>query len=67
MRGKNAPPVYKVDNSWLKPNSHQTIFSTDSHRRPPIQEAVGVGRFLKKKSVGVTWESVGSYTTDFSC
>ena len=38
----------------LKPNSHQTIFPTDSHRRPPIQESVGVGRFFFFKSVGVT-------------
>ena len=43
----------------IKPNSHQTIFSTDSHRRPPILESVGVDIFFFFKSVGVTWKSVG--------
>ena len=37
----------------------QTIFPTDSHRLPPIQKSVEMGRFFKKKSVGVTWKSVG--------
>ena len=34
----------------FKPNSHQTINPTDSHRRPPIKESVGIGG---RKSFGV--------------
>ena len=43
----------------VKPNSHQTIFLTDFQRQTKIEKSVLVGRFFKKKSVGVTWKSVG--------
>ena len=33
----------------FKPNSHQTIFTTDFHQWPPIQESVGVGQFFLVK------------------
>ena len=35
-------PLYLPLDGGLKPNSHQTIFPTDSHRQPPIQESVGI-------------------------
>ena len=49
----------------LKPNSHQTIFPTDFQRHPKIKKSVVVGRFFFKKSVGVTWKSVGQTPTIF--
>ena len=49
----------------VKPNSHQTIFLTDFQRQTKIEKSVVVGRFKKKKLVGVTWKSVGTYSNDF--